>query len=51
MLKLKISLNKYAAMIVSARKAGGDMEQSHLSGRLKAVIKLRAIPVKKPATR
>jgi len=51
MLNPKISLRKYAAMIVAARKAGGNMEQSHLSARLEAVIKLRTKPVKKPATR
>jgi len=40
-----------AADLSAARKAGGRNEQSHLMARLKAVMKLPAKPVKKPAKR
>jgi hypothetical protein len=51
MTKPKSNSEKYVASIVAARKAGGDENQSHWEARLKAVMKRRAKPVSKPATR
>ena len=49
--KPKITPKKYSAALASARKAGGDDQQSHWQDRLTAEMKRRAKPAKKWTTR
>jgi hypothetical protein len=42
-IKPKISTKQYESAITAARKAGGDLIQSHLESRLKAVVKRRRV--------
>jgi hypothetical protein len=51
MAKPKISLKRYEATVIAARKAGGDENQSHWEARLKAAVKRQTKPAKKPKTR
>lgn len=43
MTKLKISSRKYEQTLVAARKTGGNENQAHWQGRLKVVVKQRAV--------
>jgi hypothetical protein len=55
MAKLKITSKQYKALVETARKAGGDENQSHWRSRLKAAmdapVKAAAKPARKRSAR